>query len=141
MADETEELLQDYYLKYQNELGLKDYRILWEACDGLYKEVEMHFLNLSKLKNALTNPNLATIRRIHAQLQTNESTAKCVPEFLMERYRRRRGSWLLLIIAAIHEPIPAPYGKVDVAFLGLSCHLPAKIKKVCFSFFIVVMES
>ena len=120
----------DYYLKYQNEIGLEDYKALWDACDDLYIEVKMQILTLSKLKDALINSNLATIRRIHAQLQAWESTAKCVPDFLLERYRRNGGVWLLLIIAALHEPIPEPYDRVHLACLGFSRQIPYMIKKV-----------
>ncbi len=123
-------MFEEYYLKYQNEIGLADYKVLCNACDNLYNEVNMQILSLSKLKDTLTNPNLATIRRIHAQLQACESTAKCVPEFLLERYRRSRASWLLLLIAALHEPIPKPYGTVNIAILGFSSQIPSMIKKV-----------
>ncbi len=125
----------DYYLQYQNEIGLEDYKVLWAACSEykLYIEVKMQILTLSKLKDALINPNLEAIRRIHARLQACESTAKCVPDFLMERYRRSRGAWLLLIIAALHEPIPEPYGRVHLVCLGFARQIPSMIKKVSVS--------
>jgi hypothetical protein len=117
--------------KYQDQIGADTCFKLWNACDCLYEEANLYVLTLIRLKEALTNPNFATIRAIHTQLQTCESTAKIVPSFLMERFIRSRGAWLLVLIAALGEPIPKPYGTVSVECIGYACQIPAIIKRVC----------
>jgi hypothetical protein len=117
--------------KYQDQIGADTCLKLWGACDDLYEQANLYVFTLSRLKEALINPNFATIRAIHTQLQTCESTAKIVPNFLMDRFIRSHGAWLLVLIAALDEPIPKPYGTVSVECLGYACQIPAIIKRVC----------
>ncbi len=129
----THRVAQKYWFtsQYQDEMGAENCQKLWEACDALYIQEKLHVLTLSRLKEALINPNLATIRDIHNELQACKSTAKSVPNFLIERFLRRHGAWLLVLIAALDEPIPKPYGAVSVDHLGYACQVQAIIKKVC----------
>jgi hypothetical protein len=116
--------------EYQNDIGVETCNELWDACDNLYDQAHMRLLNLSRLKDALKNPNFATIRRIHTELKACEPTANCVPNFLMERYLRHHGSWLLALIVALDEPVSTDFAKVSVECLGYAFQLPPIIKRV-----------
>ena len=116
--------------EYENDIGVETCNELWDACDNLYYQAHMQLLNLSRLKDALKNPNFATICRIHNELKACESTAKCVPNFLMERYLRHHGSWPLVLIVALDEPVSTDFAKVSVECLGYAFQLPPIVKRV-----------
>jgi hypothetical protein len=115
---------------YEDEIGTETYNQLWDCCNALCDEADFRFIGLSRVKVALKSPYLATLREIHARLQACKSTARSVPNFLIERYRCHHGPWILVVLAALNEPIPEPYLGDGMDALGFAYKLPSAIKTV-----------